>query len=110
MPSTVDFLSFGRIPRDESSDALHREHLPGDEASEHLPAIDRDVLAGDPAGERRAQEERDLRHFLRMAQAPERDASENAAVKVRVVRLGPVPGTARKLDRARGDAVDPDPF
>src|SRR6516225_4538071 len=52
-------------------------------ALQHLPAIDGDVLAGDPAGERRAQEQRNLRDFLRSAEPAERDASEDAAVKVR---------------------------
>src|SRR5437763_10384840 len=77
------------------------------ERSQHLPAIDGDVLAGDPAGERRTQEESDLRHLLRPAEPSERDAPENAAVEVRIIRLGPGPGAAGEFDRSRGDAVDP---
>src|SRR6201987_630833 len=76
---------------------------------EHLPAIDGDVLAGDPAGKRRAQEQRNLSDFLRSAEPAERDASEDAAVEVRIVGLGPRPGAAGEFDRSRGDAVDPDP-
>src|SRR5438309_8305788 len=49
-------------------------------ALQHLAAIDGDILAGDPAGERRAQEQRDLRHLLRPAEAAEWDAPEDAAV------------------------------
>src|SRR6266478_3608033 len=78
--------------------------------SEHLPAVDRDVLAGDPAGERRAQEEHDLCYLLRAAQPAERDASKDAAIEVGVVQSGALPGAAGKLDRAGRDAVDPDPF
>src|SRR6266853_6322204 len=78
------------------------------EPSQHLPAIDGDVLPADPAGERREQEQRDLRHLLRPAEPSERDAPENAAVKVRIIRLGPGPRPAGEFDRSRGDTVDPD--
>src|SRR6266446_10132245 len=110
MPSTVDFLSFGRIPLYVSSDVFHRERSAGDEASEHLPAIDGDVLAGDPAGERRTQEQSDLGYLLRAAQSAERDASEDAAVEVGIVQSGALPGAAGKLDRTGCYAVDADPF
>src|SRR5262249_33172473 len=68
-----------------------------DEVSEHLPAIDRDVLAGDPAGERRAQEQSDLRYLLRAAQPAKRDASEDAAIEVGIVQSGALPRAAGKL-------------
>src|SRR3954464_3764997 len=67
--------------------------------SEHLPAIDGNILAGNPAGQRRGGEQRDLRHLLWMAKPAERDASEDAGVKVRIVGLGARPGAARKFDR-----------
>jgi hypothetical protein len=46
---------------------------------QHLPAVDRDVLAGNPMGERRAQEQGDLRHLVGPAAAAERDAAQKAA-------------------------------
>src|SRR5204863_6223009 len=79
-------------------------------ASQHLTAIDGNILAGDPAGERRRKEQRNLRDFLWVAEPAERDASEDAAVQVRIVGLDPGPGAAGEFDRAGGDAVDPDPL
>src|ERR1700746_1882148 len=67
-------------------------------SSEHLTAIDGDVLAGDPAGQRRGEEQRNLRDFLRLAEPAERDAPEDAAVEVRIVGLDPRPSAARKFD------------
>ena len=87
---------------------LARLFDPGGAPSEHLAAIDGDGLAGDPAGEPRAQKQCDLRHLLRLAQPAEWDASEDAAIKVGVVEPRPLPGAAGKLDRAWYDAIDPD--
>src|SRR6516165_6676385 len=68
----------------QRADGLLVQHL--DTSSlEHLAAIDRDVLAGDPAGERRTKEQCNLCYLLRPAEAPERDASEDAAIEVRIV-------------------------
>src|SRR4051812_23604378 len=73
-----------------------------------LPAIDRDRLSGDPVGERRGQEDDDVGDLLGVAEPAERDAAQDRAVKLRIIRLRPLPGAAGELDRARRDAVDPD--
>src|SRR5207302_6838050 len=49
--------------------------------SQHLAAIDRDGLAGDPGGERRGEERHHLSHLLRPAEPTERDAAQDGAVK-----------------------------
>jgi hypothetical protein len=43
--------------------------------SQQLAAINRDRLAGHPAGQRRGQEDDDPRHLLGVAEPAERDAS-----------------------------------
>src|SRR5438105_13819665 len=56
--------------------------------SEHLPAIDGNILAGDPAGQWRRKEECKLRDFLWMAEPAARDAPEYAGLQGRIVVLG----------------------
>ena len=75
---------------------------------QHSPAVDRDALAGDPVGQRRGEEDDDLRHLLGTAEPAERDAAQDRVVKRRIVGLALLPAAAGELDRAGRDAIDPD--
>ena len=68
-------------------------------SAQHLPAVDDDGLTGDPARQRRGEEEHDFGHFLRFTEPPERNAVQDRAIERRVVRAAPLPGAARELDR-----------
>src|SRR3954453_24201460 len=59
--------------------------------SEHLPAIDGNILAGDPAGQRRGEEQRDLRHLLRRLEQAERVEVTDAVIKLRHAGMGARP-------------------
>src|SRR5207245_11323041 len=76
--------------------------------AEQLAAVDGDGLAGHPAGQRRGKEQRDVGDLLGPAEAAERDALEDPVIENRIAGLAGVPDAARKLDRARGDAVGAD--
>src|SRR6266851_882308 len=74
-------------------------------APQRPAAIDRDERAGDVAGARRGEEERELRHVVEPAEAPQRQALHH-----RLARLGraqPLEALGA-LDRAGRDRVDAD--
>lgn len=69
-------------------------------SGQHLAAVDRDRLAGDPACGGRDEEERDLGHLLGRAQAPERDARQHARIE-RIAREPP------PLQLPPGNSIEP---
>src|SRR5215472_14033424 len=85
-----------------------RSAKPAPSGAKHLAAVDGQGLPGDPAGERRCEEERDIGDLLRAAEPAEGNALEDALIERRIRGLALLPGAAGKLDRARRDAIDAD--
>src|SRR5690348_10023373 len=75
---------------------------------EALAAVHAQCLARDPAGTRRCQKQRDLRHFFRRPVAAERNAVPHRGVTRRILLPDPIPYAAREFNRARRDGVDAD--
>src|SRR5690606_17793309 len=75
---------------------------------EHLAAVDRDRLPGDPAGIVAREEERHVGDLLGGAHAPERNGAADPGVELRLLAPRLVPYAIGKLDGARRDAVDAD--
>lgn len=81
----------GRGPEPARRRADHR-------SGEHLAAVHHQGLSGDPAGQIRGQEQGHVGHFLRGAEAPERNAAANPLIEIRIVLAGLIPDPAGKLD------------